>query len=216
MARLRPGKERQQYLDGACPGLYLLIQPSGVKSWIMRFRRPNGKQGKLTLGRVDLSAKGSPDEPAIGMPLTLAAARRLAFGIQHERATGKDAFVTARRAKLVRAARAENTFAQAAIDFIEQHARAKTRTWRDRARILGLRPDGLELMAGGLADRWRARAIAEIDGDDIHALVEEVRVIGVPGLARRAKGPNEFASACDVCDAIEDVWLAGRETQVES
>ena len=66
----------------------------------MRFRRPNGKQGKLTLGRVDLSAKGSPDEPAIGMPLTLAAARRLAFGIQHERATEKDAFVTARRAKL--------------------------------------------------------------------------------------------------------------------
>ena len=71
-------------------------------------------------------------------------------------------------------------------------------------------------MAGGLADRWRARAIAEIDGDDIHALVEEVRVIGVPGLARRARAAMSCASACDVCDAIEDVWLAGRETQVES
>ena len=209
VARLRPGKERQQYLDAGCPGLYLLVQPSGVKSWVMRFRRLNGKQGKLTLGRVDLRARGSPDEPAVGTPLTLAAARRLAFSIQHERATGKDVFATARRAKLVRTARAENTFDRGALDFIEQHARPKNRTWRDQAKILGLRPDGLELIAGGLSDRWRNRPVGEISGDDIHALVAEVRASGVPGW--RGVSTGQMSSRALVMYAVLSKmfgWLA--------
>jgi hypothetical protein len=32
--------------------------------------------------------------------------------------------------------------------------------------------------------RWRDRPIAEIDGDDIHSIVDETREKGVPGLLR--------------------------------
>jgi hypothetical protein len=52
VARLKADAQRREVLDGACQGLYLVIQPSGVKSWAMRFRRPDGRQGKLTLGRA--------------------------------------------------------------------------------------------------------------------------------------------------------------------
>jgi hypothetical protein len=47
--RARPSSERIEISDGGCPGLNLIIQPSGAKSWALRFRRPDGRPAKLTL-----------------------------------------------------------------------------------------------------------------------------------------------------------------------
>src|SRR5262249_26313228 len=52
--------------DGACPGLRLVIQPSGSKSWCVRFRRPGGKPAKLTLGSADDSGREGENDPVIG------------------------------------------------------------------------------------------------------------------------------------------------------
>lgn len=41
---------RQEIPDAAHPGLYLVVQPSGAKSWALRYRF-GGKPRKLTLGR---------------------------------------------------------------------------------------------------------------------------------------------------------------------
>jgi hypothetical protein len=65
---LLPTQARREVPDGGCPGLHLVIQPSGRKSWTLRFRRPDGKTAKLTLGPVDLSGAETPDEPVIGAP----------------------------------------------------------------------------------------------------------------------------------------------------
>ena len=46
----KPGPKRKEVPDAAMPGLYLLVQPSGAKSWAYRFRF-GGKTRKLTLGR---------------------------------------------------------------------------------------------------------------------------------------------------------------------
>jgi len=51
---IRPGKARREIPDSGCPGLYLIVQISGAKSWALRFRRPNGTPAKLTLGPLDL------------------------------------------------------------------------------------------------------------------------------------------------------------------
>ena len=107
--RLRPDKERREVPDGGCSGLYLIIQPSGVKSWAMRFRRPSGKSAKLTLGPVDLTNKEVQSEPVVGMPLTLASARSLATELHRQRAMGKDVVATRHREKLERAARGAKT-----------------------------------------------------------------------------------------------------------
>jgi integrase len=194
MQRLRPGKERREIPDGGCAGLYLIIQPSGARSWALRFRRPGGATAKLTLGPVDLSGKEAAAEPVLGAPLTLAGARRLATELHRQRAMGKDVVAAKHREKLEREARGAKTFAAAAADFIEQHAARKTRRWREQASLLGLQPvaeGGLKLIPKGLTDRWCDRPIDSIDGDDIHDIVDEARERGVPGLERRADGPTE-------------------------
>ena len=195
----RPGKGRREISDGGCPGLYLVIQASGHRSWAMRFRRPIGKPAKLTLGPVDLSGKEAESEPVLNSPLTLASARRLAAEIHRQRAMGRDVVADydafRRRQKSEHETRAKSTFAAAVRDFIEQYARKKTRRWRETARLLGLAypvPGGEPTpIRGGLCERWKDKPIAEIDGHDIHSLVDETRRSGAPGLERRSDGPTE-------------------------
>ena len=86
---LRPTSQRQEIKDST-QGLYLTIQSSGHKSWCLRFRRPDGRPGKLVLGPVDLSGQEVTGEPQIGMPLTLSAARQLATQVMRDRAMGLD------------------------------------------------------------------------------------------------------------------------------
>src|SRR5262249_6541300 len=93
VAKLRPGKVRREIPDAGCPGLYLVIQPSGAKSWALRFRRPDGRTAKLTLGSVYAKSKDDkePDaRPVINGHLTLAAAHRLVTELRHEIAQGRD------------------------------------------------------------------------------------------------------------------------------
>src|SRR6202051_4246397 len=78
IARYKPGKERREIRDGAATGLYLILQESGQRSFALRFRKPNGKPAKLTLGPVDVSGVEQAGTPVLGAPLTLAGARALA------------------------------------------------------------------------------------------------------------------------------------------
>jgi integrase len=153
--RLRPGKVRREIRDGGCPGLYLIIQSTGHRSWALRFRRPGGKPAKLTLGPADLTGREGEGEPVLGAPQTLASARRLAIELHRQRALGKDVVAFRHRERLEREARGAKTFAAAVADYIEQYAKRRTRGWRDRARLLGLRPaaegKGLELIPKGRA-----------------------------------------------------------------
>ena len=38
--KLTPKAQRREVRDGGTPGLYVVIEPSGRKTWSMRFRRP--------------------------------------------------------------------------------------------------------------------------------------------------------------------------------
>ena len=95
-----------------------------------------------------------------------------------ERETSRPEHVRRRRERLYRALR-EN----------------KTRRWRETARLLGLaypltggEPTPIR---GGLCERWNDKPVAEIDGHDIHSLVDETRRSGAPGLERRSDGPTD-------------------------
>ena len=50
---LKPADDRREVPDAGCGGLYLVIEPTGKKSWAMRARRPDKRPGKLRprLGR---------------------------------------------------------------------------------------------------------------------------------------------------------------------
>jgi hypothetical protein len=86
----KPQEKRRTIRDAGARSLYLVVEPSGRKSWLMRFRRLGGKPGKMILGPLDLSGSESQGDPVIGMPLTLAAARQVATQVHRERALGRD------------------------------------------------------------------------------------------------------------------------------
>src|SRR5262245_3468018 len=55
---MRPAAERREIADGYLPGLYLVVQPTGAKSWAVRYRH-HGQPRKFTLGAfpaIDLKA----------------------------------------------------------------------------------------------------------------------------------------------------------------
>jgi integrase len=212
VAKLRPSTDRREIPDGACTGLYLVLQPSGAKSWALRFRRPTGKPAKLVLGGVFTSNKEPDTAPTIGDHLTLAGARRLVAQLRHEIAQGRDPAAThladKQRRRLAAVEAAENTFAVAAKDWIEQDASKNTRRWKEQARLLGLEPKTLALIKNGLADRWTERPVLEIGGHDIYGIVDETRRLGAPGLARRGDGPTESrARAMLSCLSTMFGWL---------
>lgn len=175
--KLSPGPDRIEHKEGGTPGLYVVVFPSGTKSFVLRSKK-DGKTAKITLGPFEPDAEKVPLEPKLGDPLSLAAARRLAAEENHKRKSG------------VGGPLSSTGFAKAAKDYVEQHAKVKTRRWQDTARQLGLTPD-LEIIPGSLADRWRDKRVDRITGEDLYAVLEEVRSKGVPGLEAIVKGRSE-------------------------
>jgi integrase len=192
--RFLPKEKRWEAPDSACPGLRVVIHPSGAKTFSMRFRGVDGAHINYVLGPVDLSGIEASGAPVKGMPMSLASARMLGAELNRKRAMGINVVaewkaVTHRR-KVERQERTANAFAPLARQFIEQHAK-KTRSWSTSARLLGFKPQTLEVVKGGLADRWGAKPVAEITADDIHHLVDEIHERGIPGLVRRNGGESD-------------------------
>lgn len=189
--------KRLEISDLGCPGLRLVVQPSGRKTWAMRFRgaTKNGAagMGKLTLGGYD-DGPGIA-APKLGGPLTLAGARKIAAEIQHKRAQGFDPIEEKRRARAETAGTEEapNTFGVRAVEFVERYAKENTRRWKQTARLLGLRPigDRLETIPEGLADRWASKSVSAISKREIVALLDECQFNSVPGLARRRSAASK-------------------------
>jgi integrase len=164
----------------------------------MRFRRPNGKSGRLVLGPVDFSAKepeGQPTLAIVGTPLTLAMSRALVAEVHRQRAFGRDVIVDVKAAKRRRrsAAGTADDFAAALRDYVEGHAGGGVKLWRKQLRFLGLAypADGRgppTLIPDGLAERWAGRSVRSLGPEDIRAVIKDACERGVPGLARRTKG----------------------------
>lgn len=83
----KPDASRREIPDPALSGLYLVIQPSGVKSWALRYRYA-GKPKKLTLGRW----------PVMGLADARAAASDAIEVVEH----GNDPSAAKRRTKAAR------------------------------------------------------------------------------------------------------------------
>jgi integrase len=201
--KLKPAAVRLEIPDAGCPGLRLIIQPSGSKSWAMRFRN-NGKAAKLTLGPLDTSGKEAEDEPRIGYPLTLAAAHALATDIKRQRARDVDVITETKadrkRRRDANEERAASTFGSIVREFFIKHKTKKwnsrPRRWRDDAATLGLRypihcdpakvaPEEIQVIKGSLAETWANKPIADIDKYAVEEVVEDARKHGSDSRARK-------------------------------
>lgn len=185
---------RTEVPDSGSKGLWLLVQPSGQKSWVMRFRGPRGKPVKYTVGPANM---GPPTNPSlvVGAAHTLAEARAHAAKINVGRASGQDVVTEAKQAKekLRQIASGQtDTFAEVAKAFAAGH---KVKTWREIATNLGLKygkEGGEPIMSkGGLAERWVDKPVGEITGHDVHAVIAEAIKYGTPGIATRKTQASE-------------------------
>jgi len=174
----KPAATRQEVLDR--DGLYLVVQPSGLKSFALRYRRKSdGKAVKHTIGSYPM--------------ISLKDARSKANELRAEIERGADPHgdkVTARR----RTAEVDDSFEAVARRYITDYQFRSRRSWEWTARLLGLEVDAkgavepktcppLLVVRDGskdqrgqrrrvsLVDRWGARRIGDItDADIIHAL----------------------------------------------
>jgi integrase len=179
VANAMPKATRREIPDPGCAGLYLVIQPSGKKSWAVRYRI-HGRPKKLTLGPV-ASKEAPSDVPANGRALTLAAARKLTTAALHEVQKDIDPAqkkqIEMRRLRTQQVEAEHNTVAAIAARFLERHAKAHTRerSWREYRRIIEF----------DVLPRWGKRPICEIGSRDIHSLLDHIVDRGAPIVANR-------------------------------
>lgn len=103
----KPREKEYPLFDGL--GLYLLVKPSGVKTWRFKFTRPDGRAGLATFGNY----------PALG----LKAARARRAEALELLANGVDPIEHARQSKIEAAAAAANTFKAIALEWHTAGAR---------------------------------------------------------------------------------------------
>lgn len=183
------GKDTRYEKADSVSGLYLVVQPSGAKSWALRFRSPTERDShgqrkakKLTLGLLALGTSNS--KPQIGQPLTLTQARMLATSALETVRQGVDPTATRRveRASAKEIALADNTVDAAMVDFLQRYKGKKKQGLRDSTRnltatYLGLKPDpekpGEWIKTGkGVLKRWSGRSLASITKTDAIVLLD--------------------------------------------
>src|SRR4051794_1804866 len=113
-------KRRLEIPDALLPGFYLLVQPSGAKSWAVRYRRA-GKPRKFTLGTY----------PRLDLKTARGEARKALVDVQR----GTDPAVE-KKLQQRKAAEGKNSFEAVARTFIDQYQRPRNRSWKESARLL--------------------------------------------------------------------------------
>jgi integrase len=156
--KAKSGTARREIPDGLLRGLYLVLQPSGARSWAVRYRH-HGAPRKLTIGPW----------PAID----LATARDLGAKALRRVAEGGDPAGE----KSVRRTTTSDAVEHVIADFIERHARQR-RTGREIERILRREVEPY----------WKGRRIQDITKRDVIALVDAIEQRGAPIMANRTFG----------------------------
>jgi hypothetical protein len=130
---LAPADKDQVVFDAELAGFGLKITPSGRKVFLVQYRYPPGRSGRIR--RYTIGAYGeclTPDQ-----------ARGIAVQVKGRLAAGIDP-VSEREAVLAEAVRAAqekkrkhaNTVFAGAATFIERHAKPRLRSWREYERML--------------------------------------------------------------------------------
>jgi len=147
----KPREDRWELSDGR--GLYLVVQPSGAKSWALRYRRKKDRKArKLTLA---------------GGALSLAEARARAAEAMLQVTAGADpaaAKVAGKKAERQAAAyRAVDSVEKVVGDFIRLYAK-RNRSWRSTERIF----------EKNVLTAWKGRTIHDIKKRDVLALLDAI------------------------------------------
>lgn len=155
---------RREVPDGKITGLYLVVQPSGAKSWALRYRTA-GKPAKLTLGPYPT--------------LDLANARRRAQEALGGIASGKNPAADKKAARDAQKAAGSTTdrVATVAASFIEKYVkRSVGESWAREAE---------RLLTKEINPKFGSKRLSEVKKSDIHDLLDQIVDRGAPIVANR-------------------------------
>lgn len=160
---LKPDARRQDYMDLIDRGFGIFVQPSGIKTFFVRYRlRGKGGERRVTLGRYP--------------HLTLAEARSLAKGLLGRAAGGEDPQGEA--AEEQEEERAATTFGELATSYLENSKRR-------------LRPGSYRKVEQAvqldLLPAWSEQAAATIRRRDVAALLDKIVNRGAAVQANRTR-----------------------------
>jgi integrase len=152
---IKPISLRQEIPDSLLPGLYLVVQPSGARSWAVRYRH-NGRPRKHTLGSY----------PAID----LKSARALGTKVLRAAAEGRDP--TGERQE-----QRANTVEQVVAQFLVKHGqrRYRPRTFAEAARLL----------KQNVVAHWGHQPIASVTRKQLRDMLDRLVANDTPMLANR-------------------------------
>ena len=152
---IQPTTMRQEIPDALLPGLYLIVQPSGARSWAVRYRY-NGISRKQTLGAYPV--------------IDLATARRLGTKALRAVADGRD---PASERQEQRA----NSVAAVVAEFLAKHGQRnyRPRTFQEAQRLL----------RQNLVARWGNQPLASITRKQLRDMLDQLMANDTPMLANR-------------------------------
>jgi integrase len=141
----KPGTKRREIADGLLPGHYLVVQQSGAKSFVVRYRS-GGRTRKLTLGTYPtLDLKTSRERGAQALRAV---------------AEGRDPAQEKRNARL------GDTIEAIITQFVELHCR---RANRPRTAV-----ETERLLRNHVLSRWRCRFVQDLRRRDVLDLLDAV------------------------------------------
>lgn len=185
-------EKRLEIPDGVVTGLYFVIQPTGRKSWAVRYRH-YGKPRKMMLGNY----LAGDDAKKAGAELVRI--RGEAAAILERVRQGDDPGAEKQIAKKTAQdddAADRSRFDNVARLFLTRYAKPKNRSWKETARQLGLVPDkekpealddpmSFIAVKGGIVDKWGHRPIASVTRAEVIGLLDDVVDRGAPIMANR-------------------------------
>ena len=162
VARFKPAGKRLEIPDAVLPGLYLVIQPSGAKSFAVRYRH-RGRSRKLTIGRFPV--------------FDLAAAREKARGALQAVAEGRDP-CREQRQRRAETDRDDRDSVSAQVEtfltrYVRPSTKARTATEVDRRLRKYVLPS------------WGSRRVQDITRRDVIELLDGIVDAGTPVTANR-------------------------------
>jgi integrase len=155
---VKPSNTRREIPDAHMPGLYLIVQPSGSKSWAVRYRSSSITR-KYTLGAF----------PAIDLKTARALAGKALRAVAEGRDPGHEK-AQARSTKI-------DSIEHVAAQFIERHCKRanRQRTAEETERLLRLH----------VLPHWRGRTINSICRRDVLEILDRITDAGTPIAANR-------------------------------
>lgn len=175
---------RKEYLDALVPGLTLVVQPSGKRSWAVRYRTASRKPVKLTLG----------PHPLIG----LGEAREQAREILQRVARGEDPAGEKRVTKTITFTDAPSREKDLWPKVVERYLLRDAASLRSHDTIKSI----LERETG---DRWASKLIRDIGRRDVVKMIDEISDRGTPIAGNRAlayvRRVFNWAQSRDLVDA---------------